>query len=366
MENVKKTALYDEHVKLGGKVIDFAGWALPVQYEGITQEHEAVRNNAGLFDVSHMGEVSVKGKEAEKYVQNLVTNDVCALEDNQILYTMMCYEDGGVVDDLLVYKFTSEDYFLVINAANIEKDYGWIEKQTEGFDVEVKNLSDEYTEVAIQGPKAQEILQKIVDVDLKDVPFFYSKRDVDVAGVKCMISRTGYTGEDGFEVYALGADIVKVWTALLSEGEDLGLVPAGLGARDTLRFEACLPLYGNEISKDITPLEAGLAFFVKLDTDFIGKEALAKQKADGVPRKLVGFEMDKGIPRHGYEVFKDGEEIGVVTTGYQSPTLGKKIGLALVKTEFGKMGETFEIKVRKKMYSATIISKRFLKKNYKK
>jgi len=365
--NLKKTPLYEQHVEAKGKIIEFGGWEMPVQYEGIIPEHTAVREKAGLFDVSHMGEVDVKGLGAETFVQTLVTNDASILEDNQIMYAMMCQEDGGVVDDLLVYKFDRNHFYLVINAANIDKDFAWIKKVSNNFDVTVENISDEVGEVAIQGPLAQEILQKVMAFDLKELPFFYSKREVDVAGVSCMVSRTGYTGEDGFEVYSKAGEIPKVWDALLEAGNGDGLVPTGLGARDTLRFEACLPLYGHEINESITPLEAGLNFFVKLDNDnFVGKDALVEQKANGIPRKLVGFELEKGVAREGCDVLKDGVKIGFVTTGYHSPTLGKSIGLALVQREFGDMGAELEIQVRKKVRTAKIISKRFYKKNYKK
>ena len=242
MDSVRKTALYDEHVACGGKIIDFAGWALPVKYEGIIEEHEAVRNAAGMFDVSHMGEVDVIGKDAFAFVQNLVTNDVSTLEDNQILYAMMCYENGGVVDDLLVYKFADDHFYLVINASNVEKDFAWMQEQAKGYDLELNNLSDSISEIAIQGPKAQEILQLVSDVDLADIKFFYCNRNVTIEGAKCLVSRTGYTGEDGFEVYAAHADIAKIWRKLLEVGTELGLKPTGLGCRDTLRFEATLQI----------------------------------------------------------------------------------------------------------------------------
>lgn len=367
MDSVKKTALYDEHVLAGGKIIDFAGWALPVQYEGLVEEHEVVRNAAGMFDVSHMGEVEVTGKDAFAFVQNLVTNDVATLEDHQILYGMMCYEHGGVVDDLLVYKFDQEHFYLVINASNVEKDFAWMVEQSKGYDLKLENLSDEVSEIALQGPLAQEILQKISDVDLSTIKFFYCNRNVTIEGVKCLVSRTGYTGEDGFEIYADHEGIVKVWRKLLEVGKDLGLKPAGLGCRDTLRFEAALPLYGHEIDQSITPLEAGLGFFVKLAKDnFIGKDALVEQKAKGLPRKTVGLELEKGIPRQGYEVLADGEVVGVITTGYFSPTLKKNIALALVDAKYGEMGSSLSVQVRKKVFPATVISKRFYQKNYKK
>lgn len=368
MENVKKTALFGAHEKAGGKVIDFAGWALPVQYEGIIPEHEAVRNAAGLFDVSHMGEVDVKGPQAFDFVQNLVTNDVSVMQDNQVLYALMCYPDGGVVDDLLVYKFDNNHFYLVINASNVDKDYQWMVDNKGSYNVELANISSQVSEVALQGPKAQEILQRLTDTNLDDIKFFFCKRDVKVAGVSCLISRTGYTGEDGFEIYASNNEIETVWNKIMEAGKDLGLKACGLGCRDTLRFEATLPLYGNEISKDITPLEAGLGIFVKLNKEnFIGKDALVKQKEAGLKRKTVGFEMiDKAIPRHGYEVSAEGKVIGVVTTGYMSPTLKKNIGLALIDAAYTELGTKLDIIVRNKPMKAEVISKKFLAKNYKK
>jgi aminomethyltransferase len=368
VENLKRTPLYNIYKEYGGKIVDFAGWEMPIQFEGIIFEHEAVRRNAGLFDVSHMGEVEVKGTGAFEFVQNLVTNDVKALENNQILYAFMCYTNGGVVDDLLVYKFSDEHFYLVINAGNIDKDFQWMLDNKGLYNVEITNTSEIVGELAIQGPKAQKILQKITDMDLDKIKFFYFKEDVLVDGVKCLISRTGYTGEDGFEIYASAGEIEQLWRKLLIVGAEDGLKPAALGCRDTLRFEASLPLYGNELSQDITPLEAGFGYFVKLQKDnFIGKEALLKQKEEGLKRKLVGFEMkDRGIPRHGYEVNMLGEKIGVVTTGYASPTLKKSIGLALIDANYSEVGTEIEIVVRNKSLKAEVISKKFYKKNYNK
>ena len=269
MDNLRKTPLFSIYEKYGGKVIDFAGWALPVQYEGIISEHQAVRNLAGLFDVSHMGEIEIKGKDALNFVQNLITNDVSILEDNQVLYSPVCYENGGIVDDILVYKFSDEYFYLVVNASNIEKDFQWMVDNKGNFDVEIENISEDICEVAIQGPKAQDILQKLTDTNLSEIKFFYCKRDVDINGVKCLISRTGYTGEDGFEIYSNSKNAVMLWEKILEVGKEDGIVPAGLGCRDTLRFEVCLPLYGNELTKDISPLEAGLGYFVKLNNDNI-------------------------------------------------------------------------------------------------
>jgi aminomethyltransferase len=363
--DAKKTPLYDEHVKLGGNVVDYAGWYLPVQYEGLVPEHEAVRNAVGLFDVSHMGEITVKGKDALAYVNYLMTNDISTIVDNQVIYTFMCHPTGGVVDDLLVYRYDGEFFYLVVNAANIEKDHKWILENKGDFDVEIENISDSVGEVAIQGPMAEKVLQKLTDYDLSQIKFFHLKRDVDIAGVNCMVSRTGYTGEDGFEVYSDNEGIVKVWNAILDAGKDEGIKPTGLGCRDTLRFEASLPLYGHEMDDEITPLEAGFKYFVKLDkeSDFIGKEALNKMWSEGLERKLVGIELlDRGIAREGYEIYKDGEKIGHVTTGYKSPTLGKVIGNALIKTEFTELGTEVDVKIRNKFAKAKVISKKFLKK----
>lgn len=360
----KKTPLYDEHIRLGGKIIDYAGWFLPVQYEGLIEEHLAVRNNAGIFDVSHMGEIVVKGENALSYLQYLLTNDISKLADNQVMYTFMCYPHGGVVDDLLVYKYNQEEYLLVVNAANTDKDFKWMIDNRKGYNIILENISDQIGEVALQGPKAQRILQKLVDFDLSELRYFHLKRDVNIAGVNTMISRTGYTGEDGFEIYAKGEDIVKVWNSILEAGKEYGLKPAGLGSRDTLRFEASLPLYGHEISEDVTPLEGGFKFFVKLDKaqDFIGKEALNKQWNEGLKRKLAGFEMiGRGIPREGYEIFKEGRKIGYVTTGYMSPTLNKNIGNALIDAEEAELGNEIDIMIRNKPVKAKIIDKRFLK-----
>ncbi|MBZ2175271.1 glycine cleavage system aminomethyltransferase GcvT [Schnuerera sp. xch1] len=361
----KKTPLYDEHVKLGGKIVDYAGWFLPVQYEGLVKEHEAVRNEAGMFDVSHMGEIMVKGKDAFRYLQYLLTNDLSKLVDNQVIYTFMCYPDGGVVDDLLVYKYNEEEYLLVVNAANIDKDFKWMIDNKKNFSIIIENVSDQIGEVAIQGPKAEKILQELTDFDLSSIKFFHLKRDVDIAGINCMISRTGYTGEDGFEVYASSDEIVTVWKKVLEVGKKDGLKPAGLGCRDTLRFEASLPLYGHEISREVTPLEGGFKFFVKLDkeSDFIGKQALTNQWKNGLTRKLAGFEIiGRGIPREGYEIYKGDKKIGYVTTGYMSPTLKKNIGNALIDVNETELGNEVDVMIRNKPVKAKIISKRFLKK----
>ncbi len=365
MDNLRKTSLFGHYEDYGGKIIDFAGWALPVQFAGIMEEHKAVREAAGLFDVSHMGEITVKGRDALKFVNYLITNDVSKLKDNQVLYTMMCYENGGVVDDLLVYRYSEDYYLLVVNASNAENDYQWIVNQKGSYEASVENISAEVSQLALQGPRAEEILQKLTEISLSDIGFFHFKDKVSVSGKECLVSRTGYTGEDGFEIYCKNEDLVYLWDVILASGKEEDVLPIGLGARDTLRFEANLPLYGNELAQDITPLEAGFGFFVKLDKEeFIGKEALKKQKAEGVKGKIVGFEMvGKGIARHGYKVFKGEEEIGFVTTGYLSPTLGKNIGLALIKTEYAEMEGIIEIQIRNKKAEAKVISRKFYSKS---
>lgn len=360
MDNLKRTALAEEYQKYGGKTVDFAGWYMPVEFEGIIKEHESVRNNVGLFDVSHMGEITIKGPDALKFANRLITNDLEKIVDNQVLYTFMCREDGGVVDDILVYRFSDEDILFVVNASNTEKDYEWVLKNYSDEQIEIRNISDGTAQLAIQGPNAESVLQAHTDTDLSDIKFFFAKKNVLIDGIECLVSRTGYTGEDGFEIYLSNDRVVELYTNLIEDGAQ----PIGLGARDTLRFEANLPLYGNELSDDWTPIEAGFGFFVKTDkADFIGKEVLLEQKENGVSRKIVGFTMtDKKIPRHGYRVLKNGEEIGFVTTGYKSPTLGEIIGLAMVKAEYSKIGTELEIEIRNKTSQAIVRNRKFLAK----
>lgn len=364
MAELKKTPLHPLYKEFGAKTIDFGGWDMPVQFSGIKEEHEAVREHAGIFDVSHMGEIIVKGKNSLEFLQKVMTNDFSKLKNGGALYTAMCYENGGVVDDLLVYKLNEEEYFLVVNAANTQKDFDWLKKHAiDG--VIVEDVSDQYALIAIQGPKAQSILQRLAKNDnLDDIGFFKFKQDVDLDGAIALVSRTGYTGEDGFEIYCRPVDSEKLWRTLLDIGQDEGIKPCGLGARDTLRFEASLPLYGQELSPEITPLEAGLGFAVKLnkEADFIGKEALTKQKEQGVERKLAGIEMiDRGIPRNGYRVFSSDREVGYVTSGTQSPTLKKNIGLVLIDSAYNEDGNELEIEVRKKRLKAKIIQTPFYK-----
>ena len=366
-EQLKKTCLHDLHVELGAKMSPFAGFDMPIQYSGIIDEHNAVRGAAGVFDVSHMGEIFVSGPDAGAFVNHVFTNDVRGLEDGHILYGMMCYPDGGVVDDLLVYKeFDSEAYLLVVNASNIEKDYEWLKSNAEGFEVELLNDSDNWGQLAIQGPEAEEAVAELLGIDEVREMTFYTFCDIeDEAGSRVILSRTGYTGEDGFEVYARPELIRDMWQWLLESG----VKPCGLGCRDTLRFEAGLPLYGDELSPEITPLMAGLGMFCKLDKpEFIGKDALVAQKAAGAPRKLVGIELnDNAIPRAGYPVeLEDGTQVGVVTTGYHSISLGKSICFALVDASVSQLGTPLWIHIRKKVFPGIVVKKRFYQTNYKK
>ncbi|AKG36534.1 glycine cleavage system aminomethyltransferase GcvT [Paenibacillus durus] len=344
--------------------IDFGGWELPVQFTGIQKEHEAVRSRAGLFDVSHMGEFMVTGSGAEAYLQHMTTNDVGKLADGQAQYSLLCYPDGGTVDDLLVYRLGEGRYMLVVNASNIGKDFQWLQDHLPESGVKLTDRSDETLLLAVQGPHAEAIMSEVTDVPLAGLkPFHFVERAV-VCGVEVLLSRTGYTGEDGFELYAPIDAAAKLWNGLLEAGSAHGLMPAGLGARDTLRFEAKLPLYGQELSQDISPLEAGIGFFVKLDKgDFIGREALKAQKEQGIPRRLVGIEMiDRGIPRSHYPVYADGRRIGEITTGTQSPTLKRNLGLALVEARYGEIGMELEVEIRGKRLKAAVVKAPFYEK----
>ena len=356
----KRTCLYDKHVALGALMSPFGGFDMPIQYSGIVDEHQAVRQACGVFDVSHMGEVLISGSDAERYVNHIFTNNVVGMPNGKILYGMMCYEDGGVVDDLLVYKMADDRFFLVINAANIDKDWVWIQEQAKGYDVVLEHQSDAYGELAVQGPDAEAVMQEVLGIPCAELTFYTFKQIGDV-----IVSRTGYTGEDGFEIYASPIYINECWDKLVASGR---CKPCGLGCRDTLRFEVGLPLYGDELSADITPIMAGLGIFVKLDKDeFIGKEALAKQKAEGPAKKLVGVELkDKAIPRHGYAVLKDGQTIGEVTTGYHTISTDKSVCMALIDAQYAALDTEVEIQIRKKTFPGVVCKKRFYDKHYKK
>lgn len=364
-DNLKMTCLYGKHVDLGAKMSPFAGFIMPIQYSGITEEHVAVRTGVGMFDVSHMGEIFICGPDAERYVNHIFTNDVKGLEAGRILYGMMLYPTGGVVDDLLVYKeFAPDSFLLVVNASNIDKDYAWMLDNAAGYDVRIDNRSEEWGQIAVQGPDAEKTVVDVLGWPGAASLGFYTFSDFD-CGERMIVSRTGYTGEDGFEIYASPEMINRLWDDFLKAG----VVPCGLGCRDTLRFEAGLPLYGDELSADITPVEAGLSMFCKLDKDeFIGKEVLVRQKAEGTEKKLVGIEIhDKAIPRAGYPVeLGDGTVVGVVTTGYHSISLDRSICFALVKSEYSKLGTPLYVRIRKKVFPGEVVKKRFYQTNYKK
>ncbi len=360
----KRTCLYEKHIALGAKMVPFGGFEMPIQYSDIITEHNAVRKACGVFDVSHMGEVLVTGPDAERYVQHIFTNDVAGAEVGQIFYGMMLHENGGTVDDLLVYKMENGAWFLVINAANIDKDVAHMMAQTEGFDVNVDNQSDYYGQVAVQGPKSEEVVEKILGLQCSELTFYHCKT-IDFEGETLIVSRTGYTGEDGFEIYGSHQYIQHAWDRLIASGE---AEPCGLGCRDTLRFEVGLPLYGDELTDEISPLEAGLGIFVKLDKEeFIGKEATAALKAEGVKRKIVGIELSgRAIPRHGYEVEAEGKVIGEVTTGYSSISTGKSVCMALIDAAYSKIDTPVQVRIHRKHRDGVVVKKRFYEKNYKK
>lgn len=353
---LRHTPLHEEHVRLGGKMVPFAGYELPVQYPaGIVAEHRAVREAAGLFDVSHMGEFYVRGADALRLVQSVTTNDASKLDVGQAQYSVICQDDGGAIDDCIVYRFP-ERYMMVVNAANREADWSWIAEHAERLDVELTDRSDETALLALQGPRAQEILARITDEDLDGIAYYHFSEG-EVAGRPAVVSRTGYTGEDGFELYLDPADAVPVWRALLEAGEDGGLVPAGLGARDSLRLEVGYILYGNDLDRAHTPLEAGLGWVVKLAKgEFHGSAALARQKEEGLSRRLVGFRLlERGFPRHGYEVRFGGDVVGTVTSGVVSPMLGDGVGLAYVPAEAREPGTRLEVLIRGRAVPAQVV-----------
>lgn len=357
----KKTCLYDRHVALGALMSPFGGFIMPIQYTNITDEHHAVRNDCGVFDVSHMGEVRITGPDAERYVQHIFTNDIAGAPVGQIYYGMMLYPNGGTVDDLLVYKMGENDFFLVINAANIDKDVDWMKQHATGFNINLEHQSDQYGQLAVQGPQAETVVEEVLGIPCSELKFYTTKVVGDL-----IVSRTGYTGEDGFEIYGTHQFTQQAWDKLIQSGR---CKPCGLGCRDTLRFEVGLPLYGDELSADISPVMAGLSMFCKLDKpEFIGKEALEEQKANGVEQKLVGIELtDKAIPRHGYPVLNaEGEQVGEVTTGYHCLSVEKSVCMALVKTNYAKLDTTLYIQIRKKVFEGKVVKKKFYDKHYKK
>jgi len=355
---LKKTPLNEVEHELGGKMVDFGGWELPVQFGGILEEHQAVRERVGLFDVSHMGEVTVKGPDALALLQRATCNDVSKVTDGRAQYNGLLYPNGGFVDDILVYRMAADDYFVVVNASNTDKDYEWMRDAAKGLDVEVRNVSADWAQLALQGPEAERLLQPLADVPLAPIKYYrFALGKVD--GAEAIVSRTGYTGEDGFEIYVAPADAPRIFRKLV----DAGAKPCGLGARDTLRLEARMALYGNDIDQTTTPIEADLASIVKLEKgDFTGRDVLQREQAEGPKRKLVGFEMiDRGIGRHGYPVVEGGDEIGVVTSGTHSPTLKKPIGLAYLPVGKSAPGTEFSILIRGKETRARVVPTPFYK-----
>lgn len=355
---MQETCLHSRHVAMGALMQPFAGFDMPIQYTSIIEEHNAVRHHCGVFDVSHMGEVIVTGPDAARFVNHIFTNDVNAVQPGKVLYGMMCYPDGGTVDDTCICKLADDKFFLTINAANIDKDDEWIGKNAEGFDVQIDYASDRYGQLAIQGPESEKVVETVLGIPCHELNFYEVKTVGDI-----LISRTGYTGEDGFEIYGSHDRIVACWDKLM----EAKVTPCGLGCRDTLRFEVGLPLYGDELSKDISPVMAGLSIFVKLDKpEFIGKEALLKQKTEGVAKRLRGIELDAhAVPRHGYTVLKDGQPVGEVTTGYRLISVDKSCAVALVDSSL-KLGDRVEIQIRKKTFPGTVVKKKFYDKHYKK
>jgi aminomethyltransferase len=354
-DDLKRTPLYDEHARLGAKLVPFAGFLMPVQYPtGINAEHRAVREACGLFDVSHMGEFLVSGPDALRLLQSISVNDASRIEVGQAQYSAMCLDNGCVIDDLLIYRF-ADRLMLVVNASNLDKDWRWVSRQAEGLDVVVENASDRIALLALQGPSAREILRPLASVDV-DAITYYRFTEGEVAGVSAVIAATGYTGEDGFELYVAADDAAALWRTLLDAGADAGLIPAGLGARDSLRLELGYALYGNDLDEDHTTLESGLGWVTKLDKgDFVGREALAAQKEKGVERRLVGLRLtDRGFPRPGYDIVSEGSVVGALTSGTVSPSLGYGIALGYVPTELSKPGTGLQIDTRGRLVDAVV------------
>ncbi|MFC2055193.1 glycine cleavage system aminomethyltransferase GcvT [Chloroflexota bacterium] len=374
-EELKRTELYQWHVDNGGRMVPFAGWEMPVQYPtGPIQEHHATRQAAGLFDIDHMGQIEVRGPDAEAFVNRLVTYDVTRMKILDALsmrslpahYALFCYADGGIVDDLFVYRLPDPDvqdrdyFFLVINASNRSKVVAWVKAHTAQYEVQVRDISDQTYMLAFQGPEAPQILDRMTSTNLTMMKRFSAVQDTIVEDVPVLLGRTGYTGEDGFELFFPAESALKVWEAILNEGQPEGVKTIGLAARDSLRFEPCMPLYGHELSAAITPIEARLSFAVNLEKDFIGRDALLKQKLEKPDRVLVGFELvERGVPREGYTVLYEGEPVGSVTSGMFSPTTGRYLGMAYVPREISSLGSEIQIQIRKKVVAAKIVKRPF-------
>jgi aminomethyltransferase len=362
---MQKTRLYDDHVALGGRMVDFAGWALPVQYSaGPTAEHHAVRKAAGLFDIDHMAQYRLTGPDTYRFLQALQVRDLEQAELYHAYYSLLTYADGTIVDDIFLYHLP-ERWLIVGNASNREKDLAWMQAHARGYNVSLTDISDETHMLALQGPKAEAILARLTTTDLSSVAA-RSAVEAEVAGVQMLLGRTGYTGEDGFEIYLPDRDVIAVWEALLAAGKEDGLLPCGLAARDSLRFEACMPLYGHEIDASINPLEARLGWVIDWNKDFVGRDALLKTKLEKPQRLLIGFEMvDRAVAREHYSIAVEGREVGYVTSGMKSPTLGKFLGLGYVPRAFTKIGTELEIMVRGQAKKARVIKRPFYRSHYK-
>ena len=369
---MKTTPFTEKHISLGAKMHEFAGYNMPIEYSGIIDEHLTVCNGVGVFDVSHMGEFWVKGPKALPFLQKITSNNVAALTLGQAQYSCFPNEEGGIVDDLIVYYYEPEKYLLVVNAANIDKDWAWMTQHAKGYDIDMQNRSDFYGQLAVQGPDSEKVVEEVLGLKCAELTFYTVKTiclkgDCSCSDEACtvIVSRTGYTGEDGFEISGTHEYIRECWDKLIASGR---CKPCGLGCRDTLRFEVGLPLYGDELSADISPVMAGLSIFCKLDKpEFIGREALVDQKENGVERRLVGIELEgKAIPRHGYTVLKDGEPVGEVTTGYHTISTDKSVCMALVKVPFNKLGTPLEVQIRKKTFPGVVVMKKFYEQHYKK
>ncbi len=364
---MKKTPIYDVHLKYGAKIVSFHDYLMPLQYDSIINEHHQVRKKAGLFDVSHMGRFEILGDNAFPFIQYIITNDAHRLTDNQALYSPICNEQGGIIDDILVYRRHEKHFILVVNCGNTEKDFAWLQRHSAPYQpLEIRDLTETVSLLALQGPLSRHILETTLHIKLDTLKRFFFT-DFPWNNTQITISRTGYTGEDGFEIFVEAKYVVDLWNLLLKENMQDGLEPAGLGARDTLRLEACLLLYGNDMDETITPLETIIDWTVKFEkSDFIGRESLLKQKGEGIERKMAGFEMiDRGIPRHNYPVMMENEVIGKVTSGSFSPTTNKSIGLCLIRSQYAKIGEEFQIQIRNGYYRARAVKIPFYRRETK-
>ncbi len=366
---LKQTPLYNVHKDHKGRLVDFAGWNMPVQYKGVVQEHLNVREHVGLFDVSHMGELRVTGKNALAFLQYTTVNDVSTLVDGQAQYTMMCNEKGGIVDDILIYRLSAENYLLVVNASNIDKDFNWLKSVKDNnsstySELTLGNESDEFAQIAVQGPKSKELMARVAAEDLSSLKYYHFLEG-KVEGFSAIISRTGYTGEFGYEIYCKPGDAPAIWQSLMEKGQDLNIMPVGLGARDSLRFEVCFPLYGHELADDISPIEAGQKWLVKLEKgDFIGKETVEKHCKEGVSRRIIGLELiDAGIARPEFVILDEEgkKEIGYVTSGTKGPSVNKSIALALVDKSYCKIGTSLNVNIRGNLKKCVVVKKPFYK-----